>query len=224
MSGILTAVAGILPTAGGGGGGGIALVSHLEYSVTASNTTGALDTTGADLIVIFCGSYKDWQATSITDSQGNTWTALTNYAGSAQAGRFFYCFNPTTNAAHTFTPNFGFSLYQFVGVLAFSGATGGSYHSENGGIDTTDPLQPGSITPAVNASLIVSGIFNYGQGASPTVDSGLTYYGVAKSGSVGMGGHGWYVQPTATAINPTWTSSGAAGSENAVVIADFAPA
>lgn len=217
------------PTAGGGGGGGITLVNHLEYSPNGGSlTTGALNCTGANFIVIFIGTYKDWYATSVTDSNGNTYVARTRYAGGVQAGQYYYCFNPSGSlSALTFTVtgvSGNINLYSFFGILAFSGMGAGSYGNENGNAaDTTAPLQPGSITPGGDGRLIVSGIFNYNAGGTPTVDSSMTGYGVAKSGNIGMGGHAWYVQPTAAAINPTWTSTSAAGSENAVVIASFAP-
>lgn len=228
MSGVFTAVSGAFAPAGGGGGG-FALVNHLEYSPNGGGlTTGALNCTGSDLIVVFIGTYKDWYATSMTDSNSNTYTACTRYAGSAQAGQFYYCRNPTgTLSALTFTitgVSGNINLYSYFGIMAFSGGATSTLDQQAGtGADTTAPLQPGSITPTQNNALVVSGIFNYNVGAAPTCSDMTAAYGVAKSGSIGMGGSGYVVQGTAAAINPTWVSSGAPGSDNAVVQASFIP-
>lgn len=206
---------------------GFALVNHLEYSPNGGGlTTGSLDCTGANLIVVFIGTYKDWYASSMTDSNSNTYTACTKYSGSAQAGQFWYCRNPSGSlSALTFTVtgvSGNINLYSFFGIMAFSGGATSTLDQQNGTIDSTDPLQPGSITPSQNNALVVMGIFDYANGASPTTTGG-TYYGVAKSGNIGMGGSAWTVQTSATAINNTWVSSGAAGTENACVIASFIP-
>lgn len=206
---------------GSGGGGGIALISQQIYSPnTGSATTPTQDTTGANLIVIFVGSYHDWQATSITDSKGNTWTALTNYSGANNDGRFFYCLNPTVGTGHTFTPNVVATFYTFIGVLAFSGVV--SFHTENGATSGSNPLQPGAIVPAVNESLIVAGMFSYNAGDAPTLNSGFTYYGVAQSGNIGSGAIAYLIQTIAASINPTWSNS-TGGNTYAMPIADFAP-
>lgn len=211
------------------GGGGFALVNHLEYSPNnGSLTSGTLNCTGANLIVVFVGTYKDWYASAFTDSNLNIYTAGTRYAGSTQAGQYWYCVNPAgTLSALTFTatgidPNIKF--YTLYGIQAFSGGATATIDQQSGAQDNTDPLQPGSITPSANNCLVVSGIFNYNAGASPTCNSSFTYYGVAKSSNIGMGGAGWLVQGSASAVNPTWTSAGAAGSgENAVIQASFKP-
>lgn len=210
------------------GGGGFTLINHLEYSPNnGSLTSGTLNCTGADLIVVFVGTYKDWYASSFTDSNGNTYTGATLYAGTAQAGQFWYCRNPTgTLSALTFTAtgvSGSITFYTYYGIMAFSGGSTSTIDQQNGALDSTDPLQPGSITPTQNNSLVVSGIFNYVTGGSPSVNSAMTGYGVAKSGNIGMGGSAWLAQGTAGAINPTWTSASAGGSENAVVIASFKP-
>lgn len=206
---------------------GFALVNHLEYSPNGGGlTTGAVDCTASTLIVVFIGTYKDWYPTAVVDSNSNNYTACTQYPGSSQAGQFWYFRNPTGSlGALTFTVtgvSGNINLYSYFGVMAFSGGATSTLDQQSGALDSTDPLQPGSITPSQPNALVVMGIFNYAAGASPTTTGG-TYYGVAKSGTIGMGGTAWVVQSSATAINNTWVSSGAAGGENAVVIASFIP-
>lgn len=205
---------------------GFTLVSHLEYSPNGGGlTTGTLNCTGANLIVIFLGTYKDWYASSFTDSNGNTYSSGTKYSGTAQAGQFWYCRNPTGNlSALTFTPtgvSGNINLYSYYGIMTFSGGSTSTFDQEAGQMQSAAPMQPGSITPTQNNSLVVTGIFCYFGGSSPTCNSGVTYYGVAASGNIGMGGSGWLAQGSAAAINPTWVGNN--GGENAVIIASFKP-
>lgn len=230
MSGILTAST---PFAAAAAPSGYTLLAHNIYSPNGGSltTSWTLDTTGADLIVILVGTFDPWMPTSsgVTDDAGNTYDPATLYGGGSGANglRFFYKHSPATGSTVSFTTDAATALYVFYGVLVFSGSGASPLDQENGttasggGIDTA---QPGSITPSVDNSLVVSGIFRYASGASPTVDSGMTYYGVGASGNIGMGGIGWVVQTAKTAINPTWTSVGVSGGDRTLNIASFKPA
>ena len=217
-----------IQSGGGGGGGGFALVQQLQFSPNGGGlTTGATNFSGSDLIVIFAGTYKDWTVSSITDSNSNVYLPCTLYSGGAQAGQFFYCRNPVGSLSSlTFTIT-GVSgniiFYSFFEMMGFSGGATSTLDQQSGTLNSIIPFQPGSVTPSQSNALIVSAIFNYNAGESPTCAEMTSVYGVAKSGNIGMGGAGYIVQSSATAINPTWVSPSANGSENAIVIASFIP-
>jgi hypothetical protein len=201
-----------------------ALISSLVYSpnIGGSNTTGAINTTGASLIVVLAGSYHSWQATSVTDSKGNTYTPLTDQNDGTNDSRFFYCLSPTVGSGHTFTPNFGNTIDTFVGVLAFSGIT--AFHTQNGAVvnNNTNPLQPGAVVPAVNGSVIVTGISNYSSVGATTINSGFTAFTYNGSANNALGGIAYLIQSTAASVNPTWSIPTSLASYP-LVIADFHP-
>ena len=102
---------------------------------TTSVTTTAISTTGATLIVVCLTSYEIQTEPTVSDSQTNTWTALTQ---SVRTGQFrtklHYVLNPSTSGSHTFTASSGVATYPVLGVMAFSGTlTSGAFDKEAGG-------------------------------------------------------------------------------------------
>jgi hypothetical protein len=193
-------------TAGSSGGNGV--------------TTTAIDTTGADLIVV-SGAF--FGTPTLSDSESNTWTALTVQNGSAgEQSRLYYCANPTTDAAHTFTLT-GASTFPTIGVVAVSGAASSPFDQENGfsvGTNGTS-IQPGSITPSEDGCLVVTGVTTAG-GASHTINGTYTASVVDNLASNHYGhGIGWHIQSTAAATNPTWSWTNSVGRTSA--IASFKP-
>lgn len=186
----------------------IALVSNVRVSGVSGGTTGAIDTTGASLLnaaVAFVPSSPP----TISDSKGNTWTALTNYTSfSVESLQFYYVANPTVGSGHTFTDG-GLNTISTANFAAFSGAaTVSPFDVENGAINGPSPLQPGSITPSANGEVVLASIADFSGTAS--VDSGFTitdqaattggqYFGCALA---------YLVQTSAAAVNPTWTVGG----------------
>jgi len=212
MSGLLTSLASILPTAGGGGGG-IARVDSLIYSpdTGGGGTTGAINSTGANLIVIAIAAYS--HNDTPTDSKSNTYTGLTQQGSGTGFLRLYYCVAPTVGSGHTFSTT---SDYCTISAIAFSGASASPLGSQNGG---TGSLQPGSITPGANGSVVITAIGS-SDGSSTTIPSlagGFTSYGVSCFGDHAMLGLAWYVQPTAAAINPTWTAVNTSSNRCAIV-------
>jgi hypothetical protein len=83
-------------------------------------SAGPINTLGSDLIIIGTNS------ASPSDSAGNTWSLLT---ASGNGTRFFYCVNPTTSAAHTFScPQYA-AYFQ---VAVFVNANGANNISASG--------------------------------------------------------------------------------------------
>jgi hypothetical protein len=176
------------------------------YGGAGGNTSSAINTTGANLIVIHVGHYNAIATPS--DSKSNTWTSLTAVGNSPVRSNLFYCLNPTVGSGHTFTIN---SIFASVEVSAWSGAkTSSVFDQENGAADTDEVFSPGSVTPSENNELVIVGGCVYAaDGVTLSVDGGFT---VSDSKAVVVGDSvaslmGYIVQTTATASNPTFTAS-----------------
>lgn len=190
----------------------IALVSSTaKQGARNGATTSAIDTTGANLIVIGIAWYSV-TSPSISDSQSNTWTALTTSNVASDVGsKLYYCVNPTTNAAHTFT--FGpANVYGGLIVAAFSGvATSSPFDQQTGATSSSaSALSTGSVTPTENNELV---IFAAGKGGNTTTVDATSvgsmignYAGItAVTYAQGMG---YEIQTTATARNPSLSGTG----------------
>lgn len=152
------------------------------------------------------------QVASISDSKGNTWTALNNVVGNFGSNTtIYYAENPTVGTGHTFTSGAFGSLC----VSAFSGAALSSVFDQQtaggsaaGGAGTT--VQPGSVTPTQDDELIISGVGGNQYANPPTVDSGFTIPANQPTvDGVNFGSTiGYLIQTSASAVNPTWTVDG----------------
>lgn len=189
-------------------------------------TTPAINTTGATLLVAVVTGFNT-NAGILTDSAGNTWTALAAAQNaSLLTCRLYYCASPTTSASHTFTASQGYS-YLALSVYAFSGTDPTPLDVSNGqaheGVDLTS-YDTGSVTPSQADSLIVAGIALNSAIPVPTVNSGFTVTGLSS-------GHPDYFHKTIAsayltqgapaAVNPTFSWTGL--SDAAAKIAVFKP-
>lgn len=185
---------------------------------TTTVTSGAIDTTGANLIVVHVVSYSAGSAT-LSDSKGNTWTKLTDrLAGGGIRGTLFYVFNPTVGSGHTFT---GGNSYPVVSVAAFSGADAAPFDVENGATGSGATLQPGSVTPSTANNIVVCGVSDGSTTGTPAIDSGFTEPNAEADGAAFSGTIGYLIQTAATAQNPTWSGLTAGGYGVAATIAVF---
>lgn len=173
-------------------------------------TTGAINTTGANLIVVFLGTGITNTGT-VSDSKSNTWTALTKVGTSVyddRWGQLFYCENPTVGTGHTFSVS-GTGNNPCLAILAFSGGTTSSFDQENGNGGAFPPgtsVSTGSITPGFDNEVLVAALL-FDDNNTPTVDSGFTIAQTVPS--VVFGRHGvqlaYLIETTATAKNPTFS-------------------
>jgi chitodextrinase len=201
-----------------------ALVSHAVARTTSGTaTTSGIDTSGATLLVVISADYsKDSTTDTISDSLGNTWVHLNNYATPDTSGNvtLWYAKNPIVGPNQTFS---GRGQYISIFVSAWSGIdTTAPFDVQNGGgCNSCSSLQTGSITPSSNGELIISGLSD---GATDTlsINSGFTTIDAQRSNSTEAGAHAYFVQPTSGAINPTWT--GSVSYYRSVIIAAFKPA
>lgn len=201
----------------------ISLVASTEGSGTQNaNTTGSINTTGANLIVISV-AYQAGATPSISDSKGNTWTPLTQTSSGSTACRMYYCFNPTVGTGHTFS-NGGSGNYSSMFVEAFQSDTGwDTVGSQNGAAATAGDLATGSVTPPVDGCLLVTGAA-CNQSCTPmSINNSFNKTDEINfsSGNRYGGAMAYLVQSTAGAINPTWDRSGS--HEIRVRIAVFIP-
>jgi hypothetical protein len=204
----------------------IALVGSIVQAQAVSNPSSpSLDTTGANLLIAITHDYEPTAAGTLTDSKGNTWTPLTAYtrAGATRQRIYYVTNSPTVGSGHTITYTVT-NIYGVVTFLAFSGAHATApFDTENGGGFSNTTFQAGSVTPAVDGSLILAAL-TYAQTRTVSINLGFStpvqtdYNGgtAARGGAVA-----YLVQGTAASVDPTW--SGGGSGEASAAVAVFAP-
>lgn len=189
----------------------ISLITSVKATPGANGgATGSIDTTGATLLVVLIADYRGGTGFSLSDSKGNSWTALTQQTTSGGlVGRcqIHYCVPTSVGSGHTFTYS-GSGGYPIIMAMAFSGTHATTpFDAENGAVTTTGTtIQPGSLTPSENNEVVVT-VVSENNGTAPTIDSGYTVAqsGAASGGNNVAGGAAYIIQTTASATNPTWT-------------------
>ena len=87
---------------------------------TGAGTTAAIDTTGANLIVVVIAVASiNTEFTESKNAFGAYTEAITNSDADGNTVRVFYIFNPTVGSGHTFSNAFD---WQAIAVAAYSGA------------------------------------------------------------------------------------------------------
>ncbi len=145
-------------------GGSIKLFTLLSHTAAGSTnassvTTGAIDTTGADLLIIAIGNVGG-DATPPTDSNGNSYTrAIVSDRGNGHGqSAIWYCANPINGAGHTFT---SVSVAPAIAVAAFRGG------SLNNPLDQTNSkveaaavmtIAPGTVVPTQKSEVMVTAV------------------------------------------------------------------
>lgn len=218
-------------TTGGGGGGGLALVSSVNFTGPAFigsgvSTTSAIDTTGANLLIAYANDYTGYShSLAVSDSKGNTWTALTAQDDTSSTySRLFYCAGGTVGSGHTFSIGIGGAGNPIIAVQAWSGANVSPFDVENGSNANARTIQPGSVTPSQANSLIVCG-FSEGVEAGYSINGGYTTTvtdDVGTHGNTGMA-LAYLVQTSAVATNPTWSTVSNGIAPKTACIAVFKP-
>lgn len=193
----------------------------MSFSLIASaqntggnHTTGAIDSTGANLIVLaISGSDDPNNATGgITDSKGNTYTAM-NLVGATQPYlRVYYVFNPTVGSSHTVTLGTG-SFFPGICFAAFSGADTAPLEEQQSGTGTgSSGAASASVTPNEDNELVIGACCS-GINLEDATPNGGFSVAQQHQGQSGVGwacALGYLIQTTAAAANPTWswTTSG----------------
>lgn len=184
----------------------ITVVQRVFANTVSSGDTLAFPanvTAGNRIAVVSLHSFQPTTA-SITDSQGNPHTNQINGAAIGASGRAKWAWTApiTTTGACTITFTCAIGAALLLALYELSGQDGTTPYDTSSDDDTHsgNPVSPGSVTPAVNGSLIVNVAYNLGAAASTAV-SPMTEQWDTSGRFVSD-----YVQPTAAAINPETTS------------------
>lgn len=189
----------------------------------SGGTTSSINTTGANLLVAAL-SYQQSSTGNISDSKGNTWIPLTEYAaGTAAAVRIYYCSNPTVGSGHTFTTT---SHFVGVNIMAFSGVRTATspLDQQNGTVynPSVTPETSGSITPSVTGTVVITVTCIFNPGSTPTIPSGYTSVGTYPTATAEAGGCAYKILSGTGAENPSWTAI-TTGTNSAVAVVNFMP-
>jgi hypothetical protein len=188
-------------------------IGQIAASGANTFTSGTLDTSGADFLVL-CLTENTAGSATISDSKSNTWVKgpPTEQSVVNPACVIYYATaSGKTGTGHTFTAT-GSNIFSVIHVMAFSGgAQSSAFDVENGtgGGSFTNTAAPGSITPTADNELVISA-FAWNSATTITTVTGATaFYQTDYSGGANYGGGGAYViQTTATAINMAWNWTG----------------
>lgn len=204
----------------------LALLAHAAATSPDSRnvTTSAIDTTGADMIIVTAISDNAGQV--LTDNKGNSWTAaktqnITSGFGNATV-TLFMALSPIVGTGHTFSFSDAGVHYPALAVAAFSGINVSSALDQSASAMTgsATSLQGGSVTPSIAGELVISGLGD-NVTATPGAVTQLTLLdSLAPVAFLSFGvGMAYEIQTTATPRNPTWSWTGA--SNAAVINATF---
>lgn len=171
-------------------------------------TTGTFSSTGDDLLVIFL-SYWTFP-TTFTDSPGNTLTHVggTTYNSNSQEFlRCYYAASMNTSGTHSVTATGAAGSRISVCVASFAGAHSSPLDQFNGsGTIFASSFQPGSITPSENNCLVVFVGCHDDNAVDASVNIGTTIDNLEGNNDISML-HAYEIQTTATARNPTYTTT-----------------
>lgn len=205
-----------------------AFLTSVSKQATGSGGTGnttAIDTTGATLLVAASGflgtGTSSTNLPTIADNQNNLWIpyVLKNGSGfNTSCVVIYLCFNPTTNASHTFSMSQGFCS---IAVAAFSGADVnfpfGTFNVNQ--TNTVTSIAPGSITPPTDNCLVLAAL-GYRQTTAVSIDGGFTIAeqkAFISGQSIGVT-LAYLIQTNAAGANPTFSWSGSSSVASAGIV------
>lgn len=177
----------------------------------ASVTTAAINTTGANLLVAAITRWTGGTAT-LTDSKGNTWTALTENTYTTVGCRLYYCVNPTVGTGHTFSES-GTTTYATLCVAAFaSGATSATLDQSATNGDGNTFLDVGPLTPSTSGQLIITAL-GFDVNEVVAINSGFTITNqvALAAGQHEGGAMAYLIQGAAAAVTPRWSWTSTTG-------------
>lgn len=188
----------------------------------ASVTTTAVDTTAANLLVaivsLFSNKFSGTPATQITDSKSNTWQVAVGPAGGGKC-IIYYCENPTTDVAHTFTFTPTSAEFIAISVIGIADALTSSVLSNtNSASAGSDPRTSGSVS-SVTDEIIIGGA-SAGGGAAAVVN-GDNWFSVQLQPDGGTEGQVVGFTFAENGESNTFSGSNGSGFTEGVVIAGF---
>ena len=192
------------------------IASVSAVSVAGSSiTTAGIDTTGADLLLAWVANETGLGGATLSDSKGNSWTALTTVTESPEEGILYYSKPTSVGAAHTFTATAAGGAKPSIAVSSFSGSASAPLDQQNSSSSAAagTTLATGSVTPTEAAELVITGWACRAQGGALSIDGGFTI-GTQTDGdgvnnqTIGLA---YLIQTAAAAAAPTWTSTNSVG-------------
>jgi hypothetical protein len=184
-------------------------------------TTAALDTTGADFILISMSTYQGAQIN--IDNYLNTYTPLTEYpvVNGTSSVQFFYCLDPIVGPGHVIQGTGpGSATFPAMTVTWWNGVD--AFDVENGAstLSSVTTLGSGNVTPSQSNALVVSALCLSDSSTAITEGSALSIEETV-SGALGVnmvGSLAYEIQGSATtrAASWSWTTGSAAATAIAV--------
>ena len=201
-----------------------------EASCSGENgcSTAATSTSGATLAVVQVSYlYNNYESPTLiydTCNEGETYHDAVH--GSVNSSNYYGCqidyiLNPAVCGNTQWFWNTSIDDYAVMTVMLFSGSTDATTPVDQTATNygTGASIQAGSVSPAYNNELLISGVQINGANASMAVDSGFT---IANTQAYSIGanvgqGAAYLIQTTAGAVNPkwSWTASQQTGACNA---------
>lgn len=199
------------------------LATALKGGPSGGATTPAINTTGANLLVITVSWYAPGTTPVVSDTKSNIWVPLKQTGAGDQKCQIYYSINPVVGTNHVFFAD-GSGSNPVLRVIAASGAHSNPVVGQDGRASATGfTNNPGPVLPPVAGCLIVTGLA-FGVDPSATIDQGFNAAYMGFSGGVNTAGAGAYLEPlTRYAVDPQWVWP-TFSENNASVITVFRPA
>jgi hypothetical protein len=186
-------------------------------------TTPAIDTTGADLIVISVSAFTAANPTVSSNKAGTYNLLQIRVVGGAISNRLFYAAGPTVGSGHTFTASHPTTnVFPSISVEAWSFSHASPFDQQNGAASAgVTSLATGSITPSEDGELIFAGLGAGANSGTNSINSGFTIGDQTQHDGANHEGVSiaYFEQGAAAAINPTWSCTNSVAL--AVTIASF---
>lgn len=181
---------------GGGVAGGWKLIASASDGRNSTSVY-PIDTTGADLLVLFSAATAIPGVRVVSDSYNNTWI-YEESGGNTVA--FYYCRGGVVGPNHTFTITGG--SYPAVAVTAFSGSA--TNPADQVAFNAAATGSVGPITPSVANALVITGESTNGTIAAPPAGfTMLAYSAVASNFGAGLA---YQVQAVPIAVTAAWST------------------
>lgn len=218
----------VVSTAPSGGGGAtpVLIASTNAALATDGGAMPAIDTTGANLVVVNVAWYPGSTPTiTVTKSVGSiTLTPLTGVVSGNTKNQLFYYSGSNVGSGDVITVT-GTSIFCSAQVVAFSNVTGFDTGKENGTASgAVQTWATGSVTPSQNNALLIAGASEDAGGATITITNIDSSFFLVESnlssGTVQDGAIAYKIISNGAAQNPTWTAN-AFGQTAVGVIASF---
>lgn len=208
---------------GASGSSPIALVaSTIKAGAANSATTDAVNTTGANLLVVSASWYNAVTATpTVTDSKSNTWTRLTIRTSGDQSAAIWYSVPTSVGSGHTVTVA-GSTTFMAASFSAYSGADASPFVQEGVSIITGTSSQL-EIDPDSPNALVVTAINTVTNGSAVSINESFTGQYVPYNAGVSIAhAQAYKILSGQSVTSPSWSWTGA--SVSIAVYAVFAQA